>query len=114
MTAINYAAVRQRIAVRRVLDLVEYGPTSIRGDQWRGPCPIADHASARDRDRCFSVNLTRSVFRCFRCARSGNQLDLWAAITRQPLYLATLDLCRRIGIEVPRIPPNRNSQTGNP
>jgi DNA primase len=114
MASIDYAAVRQRIAVPRVLDLIEYRPTVIRGDQWRGPCPIAEHASTRDRDRCFSVNLSRNVFRCFRCGRSGNQLDLWAAITQQPLYPATVDLCQRLGVEIPPLPPNRNSKTSPP
>ena len=113
MTGIDYAAIRQRIAIRRVLELIEYQPTVIRGDQWRGLCPFALHDSARDRDRCFSVNLARNVFRCFRCQRSGNQLDLWTAVTAQPLYPASIDLCQRAGIEVPSVSQSRNSKTGN-
>ena len=114
MAGIDYAAVRQRIAIRRILQLIQYRPTVIRGDQWRGPCPITDHASVQDRERCFSVNLSRNVFRCFHCERSGNQLDLWAAITEQPLYSAAIDLCHQIGVEVPHIPPSRNSKSDAP
>ena len=113
MPAIDYAAIRRRIAIRRVLELIAYQPTSMRGDQWRGPCPLDYHASAGDRDRCFSVNLARNIFRCFRCQSSGNQLDLWAASTRQPLYSASIDLCQRVGIEVPTLSQSRNFKTGN-
>jgi DNA primase len=114
MASIDYAALRRRIAVRRILELINYQPTIARGDQWRGSCPIADHAYAWDRHRCFSVHVTRNVFRCFRCGKSGNQLDLWAAITRQPLHPASLDLCRRLDIDVPAIVEIRNSKTGPP
>jgi DNA primase len=113
MAAIDYAAIRRRIAIRRVLELIAYQPTSTRGDQWRGPCPLEPHVLARRGDRYFSVNLARNLFHCFRCRRSGNQLDLWAAITQLPLYPATLDLCRRIGIEPPTISQSRNSKTTN-
>ena len=113
MTGIDYAAIRQRITIRRVLELIEYQPTVMRGDQWRGPCPLETHASARDRDRCFSVNLARNVFLCFRCQCSGNQLDLWTAVTAQPLYPASIELCQRAGIEVPSVSQSRNSKTGN-
>jgi hypothetical protein len=32
-----------------------------------------------------------------------NQLDLWAAVTKTDLHAATIDLCRRIQIDVPWI-----------
>ena len=114
MPSIDYAALRRRIAVRRILELIEYQPAVVRGDQWRGPCPIADHKLAGDRQSCFSVHLSRNVFRCFRCGKSGNQLDLWMAITRQPIHPASLELCRRLGIDVPAIGEFRNSKPGPP
>lgn len=112
MAGIDYAALRRGIAVRCILELIEYQPTIARGDQWRGPCPIADHGSARDSQRCFSVHLSRNIFRCFRCSKSGNQLDLWMAITQQPIHTASLNLCSRLGINVPVITEIRNSKTG--
>jgi len=113
MAGIDYATLRQRIAMRRVLELIDYRPTARHGDQWRGPCPITDHAPARDHDHCFSVHLTRNAFQCFRCQQSGNQLDLWAAITQRPLYPASIDLCHQAGMEVPLTPSFRNPKNGN-
>jgi hypothetical protein len=46
---------------------------------------------------------------CFGCGADGNALDLWAAVTKQPLYAAVLDLCRRLPLDIPwrpaRSPP---------
>jgi hypothetical protein len=94
MSWLDYAAIREQIPIRRVLQLLDWQPTLRRGPQWRGPCPL----SCSQATRCFSVHLSRDLFRCFDCRRGGNQLDLWAAVTEQPLHPATLDLCHRLGI----------------
>ena len=36
-----------------------------------------------------------------KCGARGNQLDLWAALTKQSLYAAALDLCRRFNLDIP-------------
>ncbi len=36
-------------------------------------------------------------------SRSGNQLELWAAVNKRPMYEAAIDLCRALGREVPWI-----------
>ena len=95
MNWIDYAAIRSRIPMVQILAMISFRPTYQRGDQWRGLCPVC-HGS---NDRCFSVNVQRNIFRCFRCQRSGNQLDLWSAITGLALYDATLDLCRHRNID---------------
>ena len=41
------------------------------------PCPL--HGSTSGTSRCFSANLDDQTFHCFKCGRSGNALDLWAA-----------------------------------
>ena len=110
MAGIDYAAVRQRIAICRVLQLIDYRPASQRGDQWRGRCPINSCVAKEEGDRSFSVHTTRHMFQCFRCRQSGNQLDLWAAIIRRPLHEATIDLCRQLGVEIPRLPSNGNAK----
>jgi DNA primase len=110
MPYLDYAALRARISIHTVLQQCNYAPLLIRGDQWRGACPL--HGSQSPRDHCFSVNLRRNVFHCFRCHAKGNQLDLWARFTKLPLYDASLDLCARLGIEPPRFPSSRNSKTG--
>ncbi len=61
------------------------------------------HGSTARTSRCFSANLDRDVFHCFKCGRSGDALDLWAAATRQSPYDAALDLCGRLGIPVPHL-----------
>ena len=61
--------------MERVLELIDYRPTSRRGHQLRGACPF--HPPDRPRSRCFSVELKRGIFRCFTCGAQGNQLDQW-------------------------------------
>jgi hypothetical protein len=100
VSEIDYAAIRGQISIRRVLDLLDWEPTGRRGHQWRGPCPLlCSPAHATETERCFSVHVSRHLFQCFHCRRSGNQLDLWAAVTDLPLYPTALDLCGRLGIE---------------
>jgi DNA primase len=105
VTQLDFAAIRARIPIRRVLELIGYRAVSHRGPQWRGPCPICSTAAANTNpaantnQRCFSVHIDRHLFQCFACRRAGNQLDLWAHISGLSLHPATLDLCRRLGIE---------------
>jgi len=101
---IDYRAVRSQIPMERVLDLIGYHPTSRRGHQLRGACPF--HAPERPHPRCFSVDLTRGLFRCFDCGAQGNQLDLWARLRRLPLYKAARDLCHHAGVCIPVIDPD--------
>jgi len=100
MSLLDYAAIRQRVPIRCVLLLLGYEPTHRRGPQWRGPCPLPDcsPSASTSSDRCFSVHIERHLFRCFRCGRSGNQLDLWTHATGLSLHPATLDLCHRLSI----------------
>lgn len=100
MRKLDYAAIREQIPIARVLDILDWVPLNSRGHQWRGHCPLLC-SSLHDSDQhpCFSVHVSRHLFQCFHCRRSGNQLDLWATVTGIPLYRATLDLCSRLGIE---------------
>ena len=107
---LDYAALRQQIPIRRVLELLSWEPAARRGARWRGPCPFCRSQGRSSRgpqqDHSFSVEAQRNLFHCFRCHRGGNQLDLWAAATGLPLYAATLDLCRRLGMTpIPLINP---------
>jgi DNA primase len=95
---LDYAAIREGIPILRVLELLNWEPSARRGAQRRGPCPFCTPSRSPQQDGCFSVEARRNIFRCFRCHRCGNQLDLWAAVTGLPLYAATLDLCRRLGV----------------
>ena len=64
---------------------------------------MSPHGSTAGTGRCFSANLELQTFHCFKCGRSGNALDLWAAATNQNPYDAAVDLCRRLGIPLPNL-----------
>jgi len=98
---IDYRALREAVSITQVLDLCDWRPVSRSGPQLRGPCPI--HKSSSEHSRSLSVNTERNLFQCFGCGKKGNQLDLWVAISRQPLFTAALDLARRLQIEPARI-----------
>jgi DNA primase len=101
MAGIDFGALRFEVGMATVLDLLGFVPWQRRGDQLRGPCPV--HRSHSPKSRSFSVNLARNACRCFHCGLSGNQLDLWAVATRQPLYQAAIDLCEKLHRPVPRL-----------
>jgi len=90
-----------------VLEMIEFEPLAVRGDQLRGPCPLPEcpHHDRRE----FSVHRTKSVFYCFTCKKGGNQLDLWAAVQKLPIYDAAKDLCERTNNGVPWLKPRLNS-----
>lgn len=72
--AIDFAAVRAAITMTAVLQLLGFEARQVRGIQQRGPCPL--HGSTSGTGRCFSVNLERHTFHCFKCGRSGNALPV--------------------------------------
>ena len=97
MSGINYRHLRSMIPMEQILQLLQFRVTWRRGTRLRGFCPIHDRTGEGDR-RCFSVDLDRNVFQCFRCGAGGNQLDLWRLAHKLPLYRATLFLCEQAGI----------------
>ena len=102
MPGIDYTLLRQQLSLAQVLDLLGFTATTRRGPQVRGPCPV--HRSQSATTRCFAAHLGRNVWHCFRCGAGGNALDLWAAVSRQPVHAAVIDLCNRLGREVPWLP----------
>jgi DNA primase len=98
---IDFHRLRAQITIEQVLDVVQFTPTRRRGDQWYGHCPLHDHASHGRSS--FSVNVATRRYTCHRCKSHGNSLELWAAFIKQPLYPATIELCQRLGIQVPWI-----------
>ena len=51
----------------------------------------------------FSVNVAIGRYFCHSCRNHGNQLELWAVAVKLPLHQAAIDLCRRLGRDVPWI-----------
>jgi putative transposase len=107
--AIDFTVVRAAISMGAVLGLLGFQPRSIHGAQQRGPCPL--HGSTSGTSRCFSVNLTKHTFHCFKCGRSGNAFDLWAQANRLTPYDAAIDLCNRLHIAQSHLErPTRNRE----
>ena len=107
MPGIDYRDARKRVRLAEVLELIGFETRAGFGDQLRGPCPVHNSRSATSRS--FAAHLGKGVWHCFRCKAGGNVLDLWAAVTRQPLHQAVIDLCQRLGRDVPWIQPRRSS-----
>ena len=101
--ALDFAALRAVVTIAQVLTLLGFVPCSDHAGQQRGACPL--HGSTRGTARCFSVNTNANTFHCFKCGRSGNALDLWAAAQKLSIYDAALDLCQRLDIPVPLLAP---------
>ena len=99
MPGIDYREARLRLRLAEVLELSGFAPRWRRGAQVRGPCPI--HGAQSPRSRSFAAHVGKGLWHCFGCGACGNALDLWATLTRQGLHAATIDLCRRLGREVP-------------
>ncbi len=51
--------------------------------------PVPSTRSTSPSSRSFSANLKRNMYQCFRCDSSGNQLELYAAVTGLRLFDAT-------------------------
>ncbi len=99
MAGIDFQRLRCEIGMEAVLKLLGFAPARRHGSQVRGPCPI--HGAKRPESPSFSANMSRNAYRCFRCGSCGNQLDLWAAATAQPLHQAAIDLCEKLNHPVP-------------
>ena len=101
MPGVDFQAVRSLVSIAQVLERIGFVPAECSGDQVRGPCPV--HGSNSPKSRSFPANSARNVYRCFKCGSSGNQLDLWAAVTKTDLHTAAIDLCEKFQLDVPRI-----------
>jgi DNA primase len=101
MPGLDFERLRSEIPMRDVLDLLHFVAVNGRGDQLYGPCPL--HPPEQERSRCFSVNLNTARFHCHRCGQCGNQLEIWAAATKKPIYDAAIELCQRLSKEPPWI-----------
>lgn len=98
--AIDYAAVRAAVPLARVLELLGFEPTVVRGRQLRGRCILGDCGSASARS--FTANLELNAWYCHACKRGGNQLKLWQLLQQRGLYASTRSLCRAANIPIPR------------
>lgn len=104
MPGVNFAVLREQLAMADVLRLLRFVPLRVRGEQLRGACPVHESRELRGpRSRSFSVNLRLGRYQCFRCGSRGNALELWAAARGVSLYAAAIELCESLEIDVPWI-----------
>lgn len=101
MPGVDFRSVRSIITIEQVLELIQYEGFTRSNAQLRGPCPL--HDSTSPRSRCFSVNLKKNTYHCFKCGAEGNHLDLWAAFTKTSIFAAAVDLCERLQLEIPYV-----------
>jgi DNA primase len=101
MPGIDFNRLRREITMEQVLEQLSFKPTSRTGNQLHGPCPV--HGSSSGESRSLSVNLETGRYYCHKCHSHGNQLELWAAVNRLPLYEAARDLCQALGQDIPWI-----------
>lgn len=107
MPGVRFQEVRALVSMAQVLDLLGFVSQETSRNEVRGGCPV--HGSTSPKSRSFSANLSKQVYRCFRCGSAGNQLDLYAAATHQTLHAAAIELCGHIGCDVPWIKNERSS-----
>ena len=99
MPSIDFAELRRRVPIARVLELAGFRAVRISGAELRGPCPI--HGSHSCHSRSFAANIEKNVFRCFHCGAGGTVLDLWAAMNKTNVYRAAISLCEQLAMELP-------------
>jgi DNA primase len=101
MPGVDFRELRATVSIAEILQLIGYVPAQTRGCQLRGPCPV--QRSASKTSRVFSVNLQMNAYQCFKCGSAGNQLGLYAAVTRSSLFGAAVDLCEKLNRPTPWI-----------
>lgn len=101
MPGVDFHRLRSEVTMEQVLSLLAFVPRKRSAAQWYGCCPLPE---CRTRPaRSFSVNVALGRYFCHRCRSRGNPIELWAAATNLSLYQAAIDLCQRLGRDVPWI-----------
>jgi len=94
---IDYGELKRRIRLEELLSSIGWASTEGRGDQLRGPCPLAAcnpqiESRSKTPKRSFSVHVGKNVYRCFSCGSRGNVLDFWSSYRKQPLWESAREL----------------------
>src|SRR4030043_918444 len=88
MPGVDFNVPRNEVSMEDVLNQLGFQPTSRSGNQLHGPCPV--HGSTSSGSRTLSVNIDSGRYDCHKCQRHGNQLELWAAANKLPVYEAAI------------------------
>jgi hypothetical protein len=98
---VDFNALCAGITMEQVLDAFGVPALGRRGEQCYGACPL--HESAPRCSRCFSVNAATDRYYRHGCQSHGNPVDLWTTATKLPQHQTAINLCQRLGREVPWI-----------
>ena len=96
---IDFGRVRTENTMEQVLSRLGFQPWDRSGPQRYGSCPLRESRSGRRRS--FLVNVAIGRYYGYRCRSQGNQLELWAAARKLPLYQAAMDPCHRWAATIP-------------
>jgi len=104
---VDFEALKARASIAELLESIGWKPNRTRrgGKELRGPCPI--HQSSSATSHIFSVTPSKNIFHCFKCEAGGDTIALAAylfGIPRDLRVKAAVELCRHLGIEIPRLP----------
>lgn len=104
---IDFEALKARVSIADLLESIGWEPAQTRraGEELRGPCPI--HKSSSATSPIFSVTPSRGIFHCFKCDAGGDAIALAAylfGILPKQRVKAAVELCKHLGIEIPRLP----------
>jgi hypothetical protein len=94
---IDYGELKRRIRLAELLSSIGWASTEGRGEQLRGPCPLAAcnphvESGSKPTARSFSVHVGKNVYCCFHCGSRGNVLDFWSSYRQQTLRESALEL----------------------
>ena len=95
--------------MEEVLAWMQWHANERRGEHLRGRCPFCGPVD-NPNGRSFVVHVGRKLFKCFRCNRGGNVLDLWSRYRKMELNVAAIELCQLLHDHPNRKSSNQESQ----
>jgi hypothetical protein len=112
MANVDFAEVRRRVSVQRVLEYYGYPATREPCGQYRSGCPV--HRSGSKLSR--SVTTNGEKWTCHKCNRYGDVIDLVALMESKGYRMAAVKACAIVGSNVPYLVPQADlfsARTGN-
>jgi transcription elongation factor Elf1 len=106
----DFAVIRQRITMQRILEHYRITDLQQSGNEMRGRCPLHEQGKA---PRSFTVNTSKNVFQCFFCKAKGNVIDFVAKKENCSLREAGLKIWQWFELGSPtNSPPAQDTPSG--
>lgn len=91
MPWINYRELREQLEIEVVLSWMGWQAKQRNTSYLRGTCPFCSDPETGN-PRAFVAHTNRHIFKCHRCGRGGDVLNLWAAFRGTSLNKASCEL----------------------